>query len=513
MAKDLKKNPLVFVPTYNERENVEKLYREIRSLPVELDILFLDDHSPDGTGKVIDSFAAQDPRVFTIHRKGKLGVGSAHFDGIAWAYDRGYTVLVTMDCDFTHPPAKILDALEEKDAADVVVGSRYMTQGSLSGWNPVRKLLTWTGHALTRTLLGMTYDATGAFRLYRLDRIPRPAFSLVTSKGYSFFFESLYILHSNRLAIKEIPIALPPRTYGHSKMDLSEVTRSVKLLVSTFLTHLVNEERYRIAAPLDPSMINSAVRDDQGWDDYWADHKSDGGIAYDLVAAFYRKHIIKRNLNRFVATYFRPGARVLHAGCGSGQVDTDISKRVSIIGLDISVNALNFYKRTNSSGQVLHGSLFDIPLPDDSVEGVYNLGVMEHFTEPEIRRILVEFDRVLMPEGRLIIFWPPEFGSSVIFLKGVKWVLENVFRKRNVKLHPDEITRVRSKAQVVALFEAAGFRVIRYSFGIRDSFTYCIIVAEKSRARELTPAPDERPSRSKRTLTEDQEQVGWRAED
>ena len=180
------------------------------SVPVELDILFLDDHSPDGTGKVIDSFAAQDPRVFTIHRKGKLGVGSAHFDGIAWAYDRGYTVLVTMDCDFTHPPAKILDALEEKDAADVVVGSRYMTQGSLSGWNPVRKLLTWTGHALTRTLLGMTYDATGAFRLYRLDRIPRPAFSLVTSKGYSFFFESLYILHSNRLAIKEIPIQIQP---------------------------------------------------------------------------------------------------------------------------------------------------------------------------------------------------------------------------------------------------------------------------------------------------------------
>jgi dolichol-phosphate mannosyltransferase len=507
------KNPLVFVPTYNERENVERLYREIRKLPVDLDILFLDDHSPDGTGEAIDRLAAQDARVFTIHRKSKLGVGSAHFDGITWAYDHGYTVLVTMDCDFTHPPDKILDVLREKDAADVVVGSRYMSEGSLSGWNVLRKLLTWTGHALTRTLLGMKYDATGAFRLYRLDRIPRAAFSLVTSKGYSFFFESLHILHFNKLVIKEIPITLPPRTYGHSKMGLSEISRSVKLLASTFLTHLVNEERYRVAAPVDASTINPTVKDEQGWDDYWADQKSDGGIAYDLVAAFYRKYIIKRNLNRFVAKYFRPGAKVLHAGCGGGQVDTDITKRVSITGLDISVQALNFYKRTNSSAQVLHGSIFEIPLPDRSVEGLYNLGVMEHFTAPEIRRILKEFDRVLAPEGRLIIFWPPEFGSSVIFLRGVKWVLENVFRKRNVKLHPDEITRVQSKAHVVALFEAAGFRVIRYSFSIRDLFTYCIIVAEKTGARELKPGRDERLPRSKRALAEGQGQVGWRARD
>lgn len=486
--------PLVFVPTYNERDNVEELYREIRKLPVELDILFLDDNSPDGTGELIDRLSKSDARVFTIHRKGKLGVGSAHFDGINWAYDHGYTVLVTMDCDFTHPPHKILDALEQKDRADVVVGSRYMTQGSLTGWNFMRKLLTWTGHALTRTLLGMSFDATGAFRLYRLDKIPRPAFSLVTSKGYSFFFESLYILHFNKHSIKEIPIALPPRTYGHSKMDLNEVRRSVKLLISTYLTKLLNEERYRIADPVDVSTINAAIKDDQGWDDYWADHKSDGGLVYDLIAAFYRKYIIKRNLNYFVAKYFPPGARVLHAGCGGGQVDSDISKRVSITGLDISVTALNFYKRTNASTQVLHGSIFDIPLPDQAVEGVYNLGVMEHFSESDILRILAEFHRVLTAEGRLIIFWPPEFGSSVIFLKLVKWVLENVLRKKNVKLHPDEITRIRSKAHVVDLFKTAGFQVIRYSFSIQDSFTYCIIVAEKD------PVFRSHPTRQLRTI-------------
>src|SRR2546425_152266 len=111
MNTDSKQRALVFVPTYNERDNVEQLYREIRKLPIDLDILFLDDNSPDGTGALIDGLADRDPGVFVIHRTGKLGVGSAHYQGIEWAYERGYTVLVTMDCDFTHPPSKILDIL------------------------------------------------------------------------------------------------------------------------------------------------------------------------------------------------------------------------------------------------------------------------------------------------------------------------------------------------------------------------------------------------------------------
>ena len=488
--------PLVFIPTYNERDNVTPLCEEIQGLGLDLDILFVDDNSPDGTGRVLEELAARYPNVRVAHRKGKLGVGSAHYDGIRKAYDDGYRILITMDCDFTHPPRHIVDLLAEAETADVVVGSRYLAKRSLAGWNLVRKLLTWTGHALTRVLLGMKQDATGALRLYRLDRIPRQAFDLVSSKGYSFFFESLYILNFNGFRIREIPIALPPRTYGHSKMTFREIRHSVALLVSTWLTARFNQEKFRVGEVLPPEAIDPTLKDDQSWDEYWKDQKNLGGTVYATIAAVYRKMIIKRTLNHFAGRYFAAGAEVLHAGCGGGQVDVDLARRVRITGLDISVNALNLYQRTNGVGcRVLHGSIFKIPLGAGSMDGIYNLGVMEHFTEPDIDRILAEFRRVLRDNGRIIIFWPPEFGTSVVFLKGVTWTLENVFRRKNVRLHPDEITRVRSRGHVTRIFERNGFRVARYYFGPKDFFTHSIIVAEKApEAREVAAGRLERPA-------------------
>ncbi|OQW46773.1 MAG: hypothetical protein A4S09_02365 [Proteobacteria bacterium SG_bin7] len=474
------KKPLVFIPTYNERENAQLLFKEINALGLDIDVLFMDDNSPDGTGKFLEEMTKFYPNLKVVHRSGKLGVGSAHFDGIRWAYEHGYTDLVTMDCDFTHPPKYIPDILNEGKEADVTVGSRYMTEGSLAEWNMLRKFLTRTGHFLTKFLLGMDYDATGGFRYYRLDRIPQHVFQMVRSKGYSFFFESLYVIFRNGFKIKEIPIALPKRTYGHSKMAFSEVKRSVRLLFTLYFTQILNPERFRLAAPLKPSEIDPTLNDTQGWDDYWKDHKKASGILYDSVAAFYRKFIIKRTLNYFTTNYFPPKAQVLHAGCGGGQVDTDVADYANVTGLDISVNALNFFKRTHmGKSQVLHGSIFNIRMSDGTFDGVYNLGVMEHFTENEINGILKEFHRILKPGGRAIIFWPPEFGLSVIFFKCLKWIFVNILGKKNVKFHPDEITRVQSRQHVTRLFENNGFRVIRYYFGLMDLFTYSIIVAEK----------------------------------
>jgi dolichol-phosphate mannosyltransferase len=473
--------PLIFIPTYNEHENVEQLCSEILALGLELDVLFVDDSSPDGTGELIDALAKRHANVFASHRAGKLGVGSAHRDGIRWAYEHGYSELITMDCDFTHPPRYIPEIIQvgRKSQADVVVGSRYLQEESLSGWNPLRLFLTRTGHVLTKTLLGMPQDATGGFRYYRLDRIPQGLFDLVSSKGYSFFFESLYIILLNGFRIEEVPISLPPRTYGHSKMDLSEVKRSVGLLFSLYVTTALSREKFLWGDEFPTDIINPKALDEQGWDDYWNNHEQGGRILYDVIAAFYRRFIIKRTLNHFVREYFKKGSSVLHAGCGSGQVDTDITQHVSVTGLDISINALKLFKKINPKSGILHGSIFDIPLPDGSVDGIYNLGVMEHFTEPEIGLILRQFHRILKPDGRMIIFWPPEFGASVIFLKQVKWFLENVLGKKGVKIHPDEITRVQSKRHVVDLFEQAGFSVQSYYFGPRDFFTYSVIVVDK----------------------------------
>lgn len=471
---------LVFIPTYNERENVEKIYNEIDGLGLDLDVLFLDDNSPDGTGEIIDELAKRNNRVHVIHRKGKLGIGSAHQVGIKWAYQHNYSLLITMDCDFTHPPDYIPVIINNSDDFDVVVGSRYMLKNSLAGWNLFRKFLTLAGHFMTKHLLKMPYDATGAFRLYHLDRITEYTFENVSSKGYSFFFESLYILHLNSHSIKEIPINLPPRTYGHSKMRLKDAWHSLAFLFTTSLTTLFYREKYEMCEPFIPEEgAASTASYNKNWDDYWESQKGSGGLIYDAVAAFYRKFIIKRALNHFVRKHFKRGSHILHAGCGTGQVDKDNCGDYSIIALDISLKALSIYKKINKDhGKLMHGSIFHIPLPDASVDGIYNLGVMEHFNEHEIQQILKEFYRVLKTDGKLIIFWPPEFGLSVLFFKFTKLILRPFFKKELV-FHPVEICRIQSKEHAKKVFNYAHMSVIDYYFGMRDLFTHSIIIVEK----------------------------------
>jgi len=214
---------LVFIPTYNERDNVTKLYERIINLNLPLDILFIDDNSPDGTGAVLDQI--NKPNVFVIHRSGKLGIGSAHKDGIAWAYSHGYEQLITMDSDFLHRPEDIPAMMEQAKTADIVVTSRFLRDDSLREWTLWRKFLTTSGHMVTKLLLNMPYDITGAFRLYKIDRIPRELFDKVTSNGYPFFPESLNILNRNGFCISEIPVMLPKRTYGNSKLKFRDMVQ------------------------------------------------------------------------------------------------------------------------------------------------------------------------------------------------------------------------------------------------------------------------------------------------
>lgn len=468
---------LVFIPTYNEAENVKLLYQQIKELGLDLDLLFLDDNSPDGTGEILDQISSQDKRVNVIHRKGKEGIGSAHLCGINWAYDQGYKTLITMDCDFTHPPYYIKELLKASEDFSIVVASRFLNSKSLVGWNLLRKTLTHLGHFATKFFLDLPYDATGALRLYKLCEIPREGFDIVKSKGYSFFFESLFILKKNNFKIKEIPINLTPRTYGNSKMDYLQVFKSILLLLQTYATMKVEPERFIIPMPLN-DIVNSTKIDTQGWEDYWASQK--GRSLYDIVAAIYRKLIIKRALNVFVREYFQKGSSILHAGCGGGQVDKDIREEYSLTALDISVNALSLYDRANKNKcKLLHGSIFEIPLADSSLDGIYNLGVMEHFTEDEIRLIFKEFNRVIKDGGRVIIFWPPKFGLSVIFFKGLAKFLNIFVEEKNMKFHPDELTRLQSFNHAKNLVAGSGFGIIRYYFGPKDLFTQVALVLEK----------------------------------
>lgn len=477
----MNKELLIFIPTYNERENVEAILGQLLALKLQADILFVDDNSPDGTGDLLDQLAIPHPNVMVQHRAGKLGIGSAHMHGIAWAYEQGYTQLVTMDCDFTHSPEYIHQFIKLGDNADVVVGSRYLQQGSLSTWNARRRTLTHLGHWATGFFLGLPYDATGGYRLYRLDRVSRYFLNAVQSRGYSFFFESLFILHRNNYRISEVPTNLPARTYGHSKMRLSDAFNSLSQLVHLFLGKAINPERFEIVEPFHPDEATAkGLIDPQGWNDYWSRNDSkQAHLIYDLIAAFYRRFIIRPSLNKFILNNFKADSVLMHAGCGSGQVDRDIAQKFSIMALDISPVALGMYKKSNRSvKKLIHGSIFDIPLEAKSIDGIHNLGVMEHFTEKEIADILGEFHRVLKPHGRIVLFWPPKFGLTVMVLKFVHFILNRVLKK-NVQLHPAEITHIASKKQAAAILGRSGFALKDYSFGIGDLFTHAIIVGEK----------------------------------
>jgi len=127
----MKSKSLVFIPTYNEKGNVLKLYNHIKSLPINLDILFIDDSSPDGTGILLDDVAKKDKNLNIIHRKSKLGIGSAHKDGISWAYNKGYKILITMDSDYSHSPEDIYRFIELSNESDVIIGTRYMENSGM----------------------------------------------------------------------------------------------------------------------------------------------------------------------------------------------------------------------------------------------------------------------------------------------------------------------------------------------------------------------------------------------
>jgi len=468
---------LIFVPTYNERENAPELFRQILAQGLDADILFLDDNSPDGTGQILDELAAMHPCLRVIHRTGKLGIGSAHVDGIQWAYNHGYTQLVTMDCDFTHSPEDIPRLLEALSGCDVVVGSRWIQADSLKEWSAFRKFLTGLGHFLTRDILKVPFDATGAFRIYNLARIPRHVFNRVAAQGYAFFFESLFLLIRNNFFVREIPIVLPKRTYGHSKMRLYDAVSSAGRILKLYFATILNPEQFCIPEPF--TQLNPHLLDPQNWDEYWEKKKRATSVVYDAIAAAYRNMVIKPQLNRFIRKHFPGGSKLLHAGCGSGQVDSQLQKEMLITETDISTAALTLCRSNNPwAHQILQTDIMDLPFPDGSFDGAYNLGVMEHFTEPEIRKIFTQLYRVVKPGGKVVIFWPHARATSVFVLKFIHWVINRILRQ-NIRLHPAEISLLRSRSEIEPLLKEIGFNIADYYFGPRDLFVQAILVMQK----------------------------------
>ncbi|HVD99686.1 MAG TPA: methyltransferase domain-containing protein [Cytophagaceae bacterium] len=226
--------------------------------------------------------------------------------------------------------------------------------------------------------------------------------------------------------------------------------------------------------------MNKEEQIEKDWDIYWSAQNNSSNAVYDVIANFYRNNIIRPYLNGFLTKHFQKGQKVLHAGCGSGKVDVNIVNYLSITALDISRPALEIYKKVNGNkATVIQGNIFSLPFSEETFDGIYDLGVIEHFTEEEIQEILLEFKRVLRPGGKIVLFIPPVFGLTVQVLDFAHFFLNKILR-RNVKLHPDEITRIKSKQHIKELIEKAGFKFIEYYFGPKDLFTQIVIVGSKA---------------------------------
>jgi dolichol-phosphate mannosyltransferase len=465
---------LLIIPAYNEVENIAKIVAQVEEQSLGLDLLFVEDNSPDGTGAEIERLRQSRSWIHVLHRPGKLGIGSAHRDGLFWAYDQDYDYAVTMDCDLTHSADKIAEFLSFADFYDVVVGTRFADPDSLPGWNPWRRFLTHAGHAATRLLLGMPYDATGGFRTYRLRAIPQPIWHLVRSQGYSFLFESLYVLFFNGARVKEVPITLPARTYGVSKMRWRDIRQSLLLLAELGKRRLLEPQEITFdAAPSTRPAVSE-------WDVYWSRQSNISGRVYSAIAHIYRMLFIRPNVRRSAKKAFAPIAKLLHAGCGSGETDIDLARKYDILAFDISNVALHRYRKTNGAlRKVMQGSIFQMPFPQDSFDGVYNLGVMEHFSSKEAVAIFAEFHRILKPGGRVMLFWPPRYGFSVIVLGAVHRLAHRL--GKTLQLHPAEPGLLESRSQGEALLKEAGFGNIDYTFGWRDLFVQVVLIAEKPR--------------------------------
>jgi dolichol-phosphate mannosyltransferase len=211
---------LVVIPTYNEADNIRLIVGRVRAAVPQVDILIADDASPDGTGRIADELAATDPQVHVLHRAGKQGLGAAYVAGFSWARDHAYDAVVEMDADGSHAPEelpKLLDALRE---ADGVIGSRWVSGGSVVNWPLRREILSRGANIYTRLALGTPVrDATGGYRAYRMPLLDKIEVGSVASAGYCFQVDITRRAHRAGFRLVEVPIRFADREHGVSKMS------------------------------------------------------------------------------------------------------------------------------------------------------------------------------------------------------------------------------------------------------------------------------------------------------
>jgi dolichol-phosphate mannosyltransferase len=224
-----RRKALLCLPTYDERENLAPMIEAILAAVPQLEVLVIDDNSPDGTGRLADEIAAREPRVKVLHRAGKEGLGRAYLAGFAWALARDYQLVLEMDCDFSHDPKYLPGMLAAAGEADLVLGSRYVEGGGTVNWGWLRKLISRGGSLYARTILGLSVrDLTGGFKCFRREVLEAIDLASVECTGYAFQIELTYRAARRGFRIRELPIVFADRRVGHSKMSRRIVLEAIR---------------------------------------------------------------------------------------------------------------------------------------------------------------------------------------------------------------------------------------------------------------------------------------------
>ena len=222
---------LIIIPTYNEALNIKNLITKITKFQKKIDILFIDDNSPDGTSDIIKKIQTKKKNILLIKRKKKLGIGSAHKFGLKWGFKKNYRRIITMDADGTHDPKYFKRLLELSDANHIVITNRFLKKDSMKSWPILRILITKIRHVAVKSLLGMPYDSSGAFRCYNVQNVDINDILKAKDNGYSFFWESLFLLYKKKYTILEIPMKQPRRIHGSSKISINDIFRAITYLI------------------------------------------------------------------------------------------------------------------------------------------------------------------------------------------------------------------------------------------------------------------------------------------
>jgi dolichol-phosphate mannosyltransferase len=220
---------LVIIPTYNERDNIARIIEQVLGRDDRLDVLVVDDGSPDGTGAIVDAIKARNARVDVIHRAGKQGLGTAYIAGFKWALAREYAFVFEMDADFSHDPAHLPQFLEAVEGADVVIGSRYRNgRVTVVNWPVGRLLLSFAANVYARVITGLQlFDSTAGFKCFRRQVLETVDLDAVKSSGYAFQIEMNFRAWKKGFRLVEIPIVFVDRTEGESKMSKKIVREAV----------------------------------------------------------------------------------------------------------------------------------------------------------------------------------------------------------------------------------------------------------------------------------------------